>query len=152
VPALFDTTVAVLLLRRRPPAAAEGIIGAARSQILAGSALLASPGLTELLIGESTPRGTEALRSALERLPTASLPPEAADDAGVMGAFLRSRGASIPFADLQIAATAVWLEIPLLAWDGDYARSKDVALASKSTHPGADLWRALQLHPASRGA
>jgi hypothetical protein len=72
--------------------------------------------------------------------------------AGAMGAFLTARGASIPFPDLLIAATALWLDIPLLAWDADYPRSRNVASAKNERHPGADLWRALVLHPASRGA
>jgi len=67
-----------------------------------------------------------------------------------LGAFLSSRGSPIPLADLLIAATAVWLGVPLLTWDGDCARAKREALRAPPTHQGADLWRSLDLHPASR--
>jgi hypothetical protein len=69
-----------------------------------------------------------------------------------MGAFLSNAGATIPFPDLLIAATAVWLDVPLLAWDGDYARSRRVAQKSGSSHGGVGLWRTLRLHPATLDA
>jgi predicted nucleic acid-binding protein len=152
VAALFDTTVGVLLLRRRPPAEAAELIRAARLEIEAGSAVLAAPAASELLIGAKRGDRVGALSSALGPVPTAVLSSEAARMAGEMGAFLAMRGASIPFPDLLIAATAVWLEIPLLAWDADYPHSRSVALTKKESHPGAELWRRLHLHPASLGA
>jgi predicted nucleic acid-binding protein len=115
----------------------------------AGSALLPAPAVTELLIGEPTERGLQVLRSTLTRLPVAGLPTEAADQAGLMGSFLRSRGASIPIPDLLIAATAIWLDLPLLAWDADYARARAIAGGSRSRHDGAALLQRLELHPAS---
>lgn len=150
--ALFDTTVGVLLLRRRPPKGTDELIRAAQAEIAAGAALLPAAAVSELMIGEKTERGAERLAAALSHIPTAVLPVEAARDAGSMGAFLEIRGATIPFPDLLIAATAVWLDIPLLAWDGDYARSRKVAVRSRSAHRGAELWRRLHLHPASRPA
>jgi predicted nucleic acid-binding protein len=149
VAALFDTTVAVLLLRRRPPEEAAGLVRAAEMEIAAGGALLPSVAVSELVIGEKTERGVEKLTEALTRVPTVILSAEAARYAGAMGAFLRSTGAPVPLPDLLIAATAAWLELPLLAWDGDYARSREVATASASSHPGAELWRRLSLHGAS---
>ena len=150
--ALFDTTVAVLLLRRRPREEAGRLIEAARGEIEAGSAILPAVAVAELGIGERTAEGARRLEAALARIATAVLPAEAAADAGAMGSFLAMEGAPIPFPDLLVAATAVWLDIPLLAWDADYARARQVARRSDSAHPGARLLRALDLHSATRGA
>lgn len=151
--ALFDTTVAVLLLRRTPPADAAGVLDAAHDEIASGGALLPAVAVSELIVGERTAAGARRLRSALERLPAAILPVEAAADAGSMGAFLADVGASVPFPDLLVAATAIWLDVALLTWDGDFARARGVAAGpSSDDHPGRDLWRRLRLHPASRGA
>jgi predicted nucleic acid-binding protein len=149
VAALFDTTVAVLLLRRSPPEETRELIRAAKAEIAAGGALLPAVAVAELLIGEKAPKGSALLAGSLARIPTAVLPSEAAAQAGAMGAFLRGAGAPIPFPDLLVAATAVWLEVPLLAWDRDYARSLRIARESASSHPGAGLWKELRLHPAS---
>lgn len=148
--ALFDTTVAVLLLRRSPPEQAGELIRAARSEIAAGTALLPASAVAELVIGEKGESGARRLASALERLPAAVLPVEAALDAGSMGAFLVLHGMPIPYPDLLIAATAVWLDVPLLTWDTDYSRSFRLAVESDSTHPGAELWRRLRIHSSSR--
>lgn len=151
---LFDTTVPVVLIRQgrgeSPPKGAEDLIAAARHEIESSSAVLPAVSITELLIGESSVGGRDALAAALLDLPTVVFPAEAARDAGVMGSFLRASGRPIPLPDLLIAATALWLEVPLLAWDGDYARSRDVAAAAEADHEGAGLWRQLRLHPASR--
>jgi predicted nucleic acid-binding protein len=152
VAALFDTTVGVLLLRRRPPPETGTLIRAAQAEILAGAALFPAVAASELLAGEKDEEKGRALSRSLARIPTAVLTPEAAGDAGTMGAFLRGAGQAVPLPDLLIAATAVWLELPLLTWDGDYARSVRVAGEATSTHPGALLWRRLRLHPASLGA
>lgn len=148
--ALFDTTVGVLLLRRKRPKQVTGLIRAAQAEIDGSTALLPTAAVAELIIGERHKDRGAHLTSMLERLPRAILSVEAAEYAGSMGAFLISQGAMIPFPDLLIAATAVWLDIPLLAWDGDYPRSKKVAAGARSDHPGAVLWRRFQLHPASR--
>lgn len=148
--ALFDSTVGVLLLRRRPVREAAPLIRAARAEIKSGSALLPAVSVSELLIGENDPERLAALESILAGIPTVLLPVEAAHLAGTMGAFLRSRGAPIPFPDLLIAATAVWLETPLLTWDSDYHRSFALACDHGSAHPGAEFWRGLLLHPDSR--
>jgi predicted nucleic acid-binding protein len=152
VAALFDTTVGILLLRRKEPPETLPLLRAAKSEIERGSALLPAMAVTELVLGERDPAGSERLSSALAKIPTAVLPAEAARDAGAMGSFLRAEGAPIPVPDLLIAATAVWLGLPLLTWDGDYARSRERAVASRSPHRGAELWKALVLHSASRGA
>lgn len=150
--ALFDTTVAVLLLRRNPPDEVAGLIGAAGTEIEAGGALLPAVAVSELVVGERSERGARELAAALARIPVVVLSAEAAGHAGSMGAFLAAKGATIPFPDLLVAATAVWLDLPLLTWDGDYARACGVAAGSSSAHSGAELWRDLRLHPASRGA
>lgn len=150
--ALFDTTVGVLLLRSERPDEAGDLVRAARAEIAGGTALLPAVAVSELVVGERTEVGVRKLTETLARLPAVILPVEAAGHAGAMGAFLRSAGAPVPLPDLLIAATACWLEVPLLTWDGDYARSRRTALASPSGHPGADLWRRLELHPASRDA
>lgn len=150
--ALFDTTVGVLLLRRSLPAEAGELTRAARTEIEAGTALLPAVAVSELLVGESSEAGTETLLAGLGALPTVVLPPGAAREAGVMGGFLRAAGAPVPLPDLLIAATALWLEIPLLTWDGDYARARGVAVDSCLEHTGRELWLELRLHPASRGA
>jgi predicted nucleic acid-binding protein len=152
VAALFDTTVAVLLLRRTAPPDAADLLRAARAEIADGGALLSAVAVCELLIGERTPAGSRRLADALARLPAVIAAVEVAADAGMMGAFLGERGSPVPLPDLLIAATAIWLDVPLLTWDDDFDRSRAVALESTSDHPGADLWRSLRLHPASRAA
>jgi predicted nucleic acid-binding protein len=89
---------------------------------------------------------------ALTRVPTVLLPVEAARLAGVMGAFLAREGGPLPLPDLMVASTAAWLDLPLLTWDGDFARSLRLARTSGFRHPGAEAWRRLNLHPASRTA
>lgn len=165
--AVFDTTVAVLLLRRdRVPSGGREalersaarnaredpaeLIRVARTEIASGAAILPAVAVSELLIGERSAKRTDTLASLLARLPTAVLPAEAARHAGLMGSFLRERGGSVPVPDLLIAATAVWLDVSLLTWDSDYSRSLHLARKSRSTHEGAELWRRLSLHPASR--
>ncbi len=152
MPAIFDTTVAVFLLRRSIPDEALKLVHAARTEIEAGSAILPAVAATELLEGEADPAKADRLASTLHGIPTAILPVEGARDAGSMGAYLRGQGAPIPLPDLLIAATAVWLDLPLLTWDSDYARSRQVAHGRRAGHPGADLWRRLRLHPTSRGS
>ena len=129
---------------------AAELLRVARAEIAAGSALLPAAAASELILGERTSTGVQELASVLDRVPTVILSTEAARHAGGMGAFLAGRGAPVPFGDLLIAATAVWLEVPLLTWDADYARARQEALRFRGVHPGADLWRSLQLHPASR--
>lgn len=150
--ALFDTSVVVLLLTRSPPEEALRAIRAARIEIEGGGALLAAVAAAELGVGARTPEAARDLEGRLARIPTVSLPPEAARHAGAMGGFLRESGATVPLPDLLIAATAIWVDVPLLAWDREYARALEIATASKSDHPGAAQWRKLRLHPASLGA
>lgn len=153
---LFDTTVVVLLSRSGRSRSDRGeetaeLIRAARDAIRDGTAVLPTVAVSELLVGERSPKGSGSLASTAMGLPTAILPVEAARHAGLMGSFLRTHGRPVPLPDLLIAATALWLDLPLLTWDGDYGRSRDVAEGSRSRHEGAELWRRLRIHPASRG-
>lgn len=149
---LFDTSVGVLLFRRKPPEAAREVLRVARTEIAGGSALLPAVALSELMIGETRPDRARLLAEQLVRLPVVVMPVEVAGWAGSMGAFLSAEGAPVPFPDLLVAATAVWLDVPLLAWDTDFARACGVSERSDSAHPGAAHWRALRLHPATLGA
>lgn len=147
---LLDTSAVVLLLRRHSPPDTAALLDAARTAIDSGSALLPAVAASELLVGERRPAESEILGHALARIPTAILAPEAARLAGAMGAFLASRGAAIPLPDLLVAGTALWLGVPLLTWDGDFARSIQVAERRGTPHPGAQAWSRLRLHAASR--
>ncbi len=128
------------------------MIQAAHGEIASGTALLPAVAVAELITGESTIEGAAELSRKLSLVPSVLLSEEAAASAGSMGAFLRAAGRPIPFPDLLIAATALWIDVLLLAWDGDYAGSIETARKSASSHPGAELWGQLQLHPASLGA
>ena len=148
---LLDTSGVVLVLRRHPPPGTGPFVEATRAEILGGRAILPSVAVSELLVGERSPDGVRRLLEALLHLPSVILPVEAALTAGNMGSFLARQGASVPFPDLLVAATAVWLDLPLMTWDGDFARARGQAKEG-GDHPGAQAWRALALHPASRSA
>lgn len=151
---LFDTTVAVLLLRRgRDTAEGEGVqrlLRTAEAQIRLGTAVLPAIAVSELLVGEQSDADGRALADMLIPLPTVIFPVEAARAAGRMGSFLRRVGQTVPTPNLVIAATAVWLDLPLLTWDADYDRAVGVARKARSTHTGVALWEGLRLDPASR--
>lgn len=147
---LFDTSVVILLLRSRRPEGTEALLSAARLAIAGGRAILPAVTVSEVLLGERRAERVSELAAPLAHIPAAILPREAAETAGLLGGFLREAGATVPLPDLLIAATALWLQVPLLTWDGDFARSRRLALGSASAHPGGGLWRALELHPASR--
>jgi predicted nucleic acid-binding protein len=149
---LLDTSAAILLLRRHPPAEAEALIRVAKAEIEDGRAVLPAVAVTELLVGERRPLEAARLMEALTRVPAVLLPVEAARLAGAMGAFLAGEGGPAPLPDLMVAATAAWLDVPLLTWDGDFARWVRLARTSGSRHPGVEAWRRLNLHPASRSA
>jgi len=150
--ALFDSSVGILLMRRKPGSEAAPLVREARAEIARGSALLPAVSVSELLLGERKPKRSKALSDLLSRIPTVPLTVESAHMAGTMGAFLRVQEAPIPFPTLLIAATAVWLEIPLLTWDADFHQAWEVARRESSNRPGAELWRDLRLHPASRAS
>jgi len=150
--ALFDSSVGILLMRRKPEPEAAPLVREARAEIARGTALLPAVAVTELLLGERKPKRTQALSEFLALIPTVPLTVEAAHLAGTMGAFLRTRGAPVPFPTLLIAATAVWLELPLLTWDPDFDQARQLAQRDGSNRPGSEPWRELRLHPASRAS
>ena len=147
---LLDTSAAILLLRSQRPAGTEALLHAVRLAIADGGAILPAIAGSELLVGERRPGGATKLAAALAHVPSVILPREAAETAGILGGFLREAGAPVPLPDLLIAGTALWLGVPLLTWDTDFSRSRTIAFASGSAHPGGALWRDLDLHPASR--
>jgi predicted nucleic acid-binding protein len=139
----------VLLSRRGTVVGTEGLVSAAINAIETGRAAIPVAARTELLM---TARDSEVVRPTLASIPTIEAAQEVGEDAGLMGAFLRKHGTPIQFPDLLIAATALWLDVPLLHWDGDFARSRALAESTESAHVGAELWRRLWLHPASLAA
>jgi predicted nucleic acid-binding protein len=136
----------VLLNRRRAVEGTAELMRTALNAIETGRAAIPVAARTELLL---TASDSEVVRPTLADIPIVVAPDDVAEDAGLMGAFLRKRGRSIQLPDLLIAATAIWLDVPLLHWDSDFARSHALALSTGSEHPGAELWRRLTLHPAS---
>jgi predicted nucleic acid-binding protein len=149
VAVLLDTSAVILLSRRSPPAITAALRRAADEAIRDRCAMLPAVAVTELLLGESSEAGQERLRGLLARLPILAFGEDPAVAAGWMGGFLRSEGRPIPLPDLQVAGTAVWMELELLSWDTDFALARRLASESGSDSPGARLWRALRLHPAS---
>lgn len=141
---LLDTSALTVLIRRSPPAPLRAVRRAARDEIEAGRALLSGVTAVELLVGARGAEGVRRIRELLEVLPVVAADRTVATEAGRMGFHARSRGATIPVPDLLIAATAVWLDVPLLTCDSDFGRGGRVC------ENGDDSpWGRLRLHPAS---
>lgn len=151
---LLDTSAVVLLMRRSPSPETSLLREAALQAAESGRALLSAITTAELFVGEGSSEGRARLREALSQVPAVAADGEVASMAGEMGAFLRGRGAQIPFPDLLVAATAIFLGLPLLTWDSDFARAKSEATGDAPEHERDDPGRAalgrLVLHPASR--
>ncbi len=79
----------------------------------------------------------------VERLPVIDAGREVAQLAGRMGSAARQAGSTIPLPDLLIAASAVWLDVPLLTCDSDFRRGVEVGGGSE---PG--MWSKLRFHAA----
>jgi predicted nucleic acid-binding protein len=141
---VLDTSSLVVLIRRTRPARLESVAEAARSELEAGRALLSSVTAAELMVGSRSGSAMGPLRELVERLPVVGAGREVAALAGRMGAAARHAGATIPLPDLVIAATAVWLDVPLLTCDSDFRRGKEAG-----EDAGAGAWCKLRLHPAS---
>ena len=139
----------VLLSRRGSVEGTKRLMEVALDAIETGRAAIPLATRMELLLSA---RAGEIVAPHLSSIPVVVAPDEVSNDAGLMGAFLRKRGRPIQFPDLIVAATALWLDVPLLTWDGDYSRSHELAVSTGSDHPGAELWRRLRLHPASLAA
>lgn len=141
---VLDTSALVVLMRRSRPPELEPVADAARGELEAGRALLSAVTATELLVGSRGEDGTGPLLELVGRLPVVDTGREVAQLAGRMGATARQTGATIPLPDLLIAATAVWLEVPLLTCDSDFRRGIKVDDGAES-----GLWSKLRLHAAS---
>ena len=141
---VLDTSALVVLIRRWRPPGMDAVAEAARNELEAGRVLLSSVTTAELLVGSRGSAGLNALDQLLRRLPVVDVGREVGQTAGQMGAAARQAGATIPLPDLLIAATAVWLDVPLLTCDSDFRRGKE---AGSRSDPGA--WSRLRLHPAS---
>lgn len=141
---VLDTSALVVLLRRRRPPELEPVAAAARGELESGRALLSAVTAAELLVGSRRRAGEDPLLGLLERLPVVDTGREVAGMAGLMGAAARQAGATIPLPDLLIAATAVWLDVPLLTCDRDFRRGMEAGGGW-----GFGDWLKLRLHPAS---
>jgi predicted nucleic acid-binding protein len=143
VATLLDTSALVVLIRRRRPAEREAVAEAARAELEGGRALVSAVTAAELLVGVRDEPAAELVGRLLGHLPVVDAGREVGVLAGRMGATARAGGRTVPLPDLLIAATAVWLDLPLLTCDTDFARAVEAA--------GEGPWRSLRLHPASRG-
>lgn len=151
---LLDTSALVVLTRRHPRPGTEGVVRAAERELKGGQCFISAVTVTEMLVGVRT--GVQALRleRLLEPIGRVSVLLEIAAAAGQMGAWVRHLARPVPATDLLIAATAVWLDVPLLTCDADFARPPAQALknlipGNGAAAEGARLWQELQLHPAS---
>ncbi|HUG39540.1 MAG TPA: PIN domain-containing protein [Longimicrobiales bacterium] len=141
---LLDTSAVVVFLRRGRPARYEAAATAAGEALAGGRALLSAVSSAELLVGARDRRAVADLSSLLASVPVVAVDREVGALAGRMGALARQAGATIPLPDLLIAATAAWLDVPLLTCDSDHARG-----AALGTSPAGGPWSSLRLHAAS---
>lgn len=142
---LLDTSALVVLLRRRRPESLEPVAGAARAELEAGAALVSVVTMAELLVGARDPGAVGRLEPFLDRLPVVDASREIGRLAGRLGATARAAGSTIPLPDLLIAATAIWLDVPLLTCDSDFHRGVELG-----EDPDPEGWSSLRLHPSSR--
>lgn len=157
VATLLDTSALTVFIRRSAPAETERVRQACRSEVESGRALVSAVTATELLVGVDPERAAADVERLIESMPVVAVDREIAAMAGTLGACTRSRGATVPLADLMIAATAIWLDVPLLTCDPDFSRGAALGAEGPSrsaghraiTDRGAGLWRRLALHPAS---
>lgn len=141
---LLDTSALVIFLRRRRDPALAQVADAARQALEAGRGLLSVVTSAELLVGARDAEAVARVSALLDALPVVAAGREVGELAGRMGAAARAAGETIPLPDLLIAATAVWLDVPLLTCDSDFGRGRDLASAA-----AAGPWSSLRLHPAS---
>ena len=118
---------------------------AAAAELRARSAVLSAVTVAELVVGARDDQAQARLRDLLDLVPVVAVDREIADRAGRMGRRARAAGATLPLADLLIAATARWLDVPLLTCDSDFRRGRDLALAAAPS----DSWHGFRMHPAS---
>lgn len=145
---ILDTSALVVLIRRTRGPALEPVAEAARAELESGRGLVSAVTAAELMVGARGGTAVDHFTRLLEGLPVVDVGREIALLAGRMGAVARAAGGTIPLPDLLIAATAVWLDVPLLTCDSDFWRG--IELGAASGGEGGGPWEGLRLHPASR--
>jgi predicted nucleic acid-binding protein len=121
------------------------VASAAEDRIRAGRAVLSAVTVTELLVGARDEEAERRVGELVGRLPVVAFDRDLAALAGRMGRDVRRAGHVLPLPDLAIAATAVWLGVPLLTADSDFARGSDLAAGARP----ADAWHGFELDPGS---
>lgn len=142
---LIDTSALIVFLRRQSLVGFEVVAAATEDRIRAGGAILSSITVTELLVGARNVKAEVQVRNLLERLPAIAFDRELAVVAGRMGRAARATGRIVPLPDLAIAASAVWLGVPLLTLDSDFSRGVELAREAREGEP----WYGFELDPAS---
>lgn len=142
---LLDTSALVVLLRRRPPEGREVVASTASARLREGRAIVSSLTVAELLVGARNRAAEDRVMELLSRLPVVACDREVGELAGRMGRAAREAGATLPLPDLAIAATARWLDVPLLTADRDFRRGEELATKARRGDP----WRGFQLDPGS---
>jgi len=145
LPRLLDTSALIVFLRRSPPPAFAAVAEATADGIRGHRAVVPAVAVTELLTGARDHRAEYRVLALLERLPVVAAGREVASLAGRMGREARASGGPLPSPDLLIAATARWLELPLLTCDSDFSRCRALAAAAQADSP----WHGFTLHAAS---
>jgi len=144
VATLLDTSALIVLLRRAPPPERHSTAAAAADALGSLRAVISSVSIAELVVGARDRRAQAAVLDLLEGVPAIAPDGDIARLGGRMGREARATGDTIPLADLLIAATASFYDVPLLTCDSDFRRG--LALARR-VRPGA--WRSFRLHAAS---
>lgn len=132
-------------MRRSRPEGLAAVADAARAELEAGRGLVSVVTSVELRVGARNPEAVDRLDRFLERLPVVDAGREVGALAGRMGATARSAGRTVPLPDLLIAATAVWLDVPLLTADSDFFRGAELEDGEE-----VEGWVSLRLHPSSQ--
>lgn len=138
---LLDTSALIVLIRRRRPARFQAVADAARADLEGGRALVSVVTAAELLVGARDARARDRVTRLMEHVPVVDAGREIGLLAGRMGAAARAAGHTVPLSDLLIAATATWLDLPLLTCDSDFGRGVEAT--------GEGAWSSLRLHSAS---
>ena len=98
------------------------------SLIASGEIAVVGPVLTEVLQGGRSVHDLEFLSSNLSGLEFLDTDRQVWDLAGRINFRLRREGRQMAFADLIIAATSIWYEIPLFTNDSGFSRIPELDL------------------------
>jgi len=145
VTVLLDTSALISWVRRRPPPGLEHMRSVVDAELRSGRGIVSTVTVTELMAGARGTEGAALLMSVLDRVPAIAVEREVAEIAGGMGRVAREKGGTLPVADLLIAGTARWLDVPLLTADSDFLRGLEYAQESDPSGP----WHGFGLHAAS---